>query len=102
MTTNPDTTIDPTTGQTGDEFVLVLFNGSGNEVATTDPSGNDFLADAEIGPGGVTVNQFAIVTPEPPTLLLLCCGLAALGLGMTRKPRFWVRRGGTPPRVERL
>jgi hypothetical protein len=86
-------TVDPS-DLAGYEFVLVLFDQSNNEIPTTDPSGNDFLAEAQIVPGGgsVTVTPYAIVTPEPSTLLLLCCGLAALALGLTRKRGIGLRR----------
>ncbi|HUA00930.1 MAG TPA: NF038129 family PEP-CTERM protein [Candidatus Aquilonibacter sp.] len=92
MSTNPTApgSIDPSLGQTGDEFVVLIFQDNAtSEVATTDPSGNDFLVDAEINPNGVGIEEYKIAapvaTPEPGTLLLLLCGIGALGFGLLRK-----------------
>lgn len=83
MTTNPDSTIDPSTGLTGDQFDFLIFNSSNQPIATTDPTGGNTFANATVGPSGLSVQEFAIpiattAVPEPGTVFLLGFGLVLL------------------------
>lgn len=80
MTTNPDSTMDLSTGLTGDQFDFLIFNSSNMPITTTDPTGGNTFASATVGPSGLSVQEFAIPTattpvPEPSTVFLIGFGL---------------------------
>lgn len=92
MTTNPDTTIDPSLGIPGDQFAFFLLDSSGVPIPTSNACGPTDTGECALliatiqGSGSVDVQTFTSdltgpvqVTPEPGTLALLGSGLAALG-----------------------
>ena len=68
VTTNVDA------GGTPDELSLVLLQGSGFPVPTTDPSGLNTLLTIDIDSTQPTVSTFALAVPEPSSLLLIVAG----------------------------
>src|SRR5271169_1785517 len=65
LTTNVDA------GGIPDELSLVLFQGDGLPVPTSDPSGVDSLLRVDINSGQPTVSTFVLAVPEPSSLLLV-------------------------------
>jgi hypothetical protein len=98
MTTNPDSTLDPTIGLPGDQFAFFLLDNTLNPIPTTNAcgpadSGECALLIATVEQNGmidvdtysseltgqVVATSPVAVTPEPTTLALVGTGFVALG-----------------------
>lgn len=71
LTTNVD-------APTPDQLSLVLLQGNGLPLHTTDPSGVNSLLTVAVNSVQPSVVTFSVVTPEPSSLVLLATGLAVI------------------------
>jgi hypothetical protein len=68
---------------TPDFFEAVILDSTGTPVATTDPSGNDFVFSANLS-STPEINTYAIATPEPSVFVFLLSGFL-LGVLILRR-----------------
>jgi hypothetical protein len=71
---------------TPDLFEFAILNSFG-AVSTTDPSGQNTLITVDLDSGKPTVERYAIVTPEPGSILLLTTGFLMALLARLRNGR---------------